>query len=75
MLEAELKTFDEKRHDLLVTDKGRFVLIKGPDIVGVFDTANDAYECGLEKFGPEEPFLIKQVLEVEIPANFIHLPN
>ena len=63
-LEAELKFYEEHRHDYLQRFRNLFVLIKGHQLIGVFPEAEAAYREGINKFGLE-PFLVKQVLEVE----------
>jgi len=53
----------------LDTYKDKFVLVKGRDLVGVFDTFRDAYTAGVERFG-NSPFLIKRVSEEEQVERF-----
>jgi hypothetical protein len=55
----ELGTFQVNLMELL-EHEGAFVVIKGEDIKGPFDTYDDALTGGYEAFGPV-PFLIKQV--------------
>lgn len=69
LLEVELKAYEDHRDELLGTNSGKFVLIKGEQIVGVFDTPVDAIRAGYERFG-NVPFLVKQIVQVEIPQNF-----
>jgi hypothetical protein len=63
-LDRELATYEQHKEKLLAQE-GRFVLIQGDEIVGIWDTYNDALEAGYEKFGLATPFLIKQVRDVE----------
>jgi hypothetical protein len=44
--------------------QGRFVLIKGEEIIGVYDTWDDARDAGLDRFWPQ-PFMLHQILEWE----------
>ncbi len=69
LLDLELKTYDAKREELLASAEGRFVLIGGEELVGVYDTQMDAIRQGYERFG-NVPFLVKHVLRVEIPLDF-----
>jgi hypothetical protein len=75
-LETELKYFEERRADLWKNHPGKFVVIKGNELVGAFDTALAAYEAGVSRFGTE-PFLMKQVFErdvaVQAPALYTGL--
>ena len=68
-LEQELQTYEANRESLIGTAKGKFVLIKGSEVVGIFDSNLDAIRRGYETFG-NVPFLVKQVLEIEMPQNF-----
>jgi hypothetical protein len=63
-LERELATYERHKAELLAQE-GRFVLIQADDVVGVYDTYNDALEEGYKRFGLDHPFLIKQVRDVE----------
>ncbi|MFB6290296.1 MAG: hypothetical protein ABEJ25_01015 [Candidatus Bipolaricaulia bacterium] len=44
--------------------EGKFVAIKGEQVLGPFDSQKNAYEKGLDKFGLE-PFLVQKVSEEE----------
>ncbi len=64
-LQAEIATWDAHRAELLARARGKHVLIKGDRIVGVFDTRAEAVDHGQELLG-RVPFLVKQILEVDI---------
>jgi hypothetical protein len=51
-----------RRHeaDLLRTAAGKFVLIRGGDVVGVYDSEKEALRCGFTSFGLA-PFLVREV--------------
>ncbi len=68
-LEEELRTYEAHKVELLSKAKREFVLIRGENVCDVFETRNDAVCQGYERFG-NVPFLVKQILEVEIPQNF-----
>ena len=70
LLDEELKTYDEHRESLLGPAEGKFVLIRKDQIIGVYDSKMDAIAQGYQQFG-NVPFLVKQVLKVETPQNFI----
>jgi len=70
LLREELETYQANKTDLIGKSKGKFVLVKDDEIIDVFDTKVDAIRQGYERFG-NVPFLVKQVLEVETPQNFI----
>jgi ABC-type tungstate transport system permease subunit len=67
-LETELKTYEEQKHNLLA-DEGKYVVIHGKDVLGVYATYEDALKVGYEKC-KLEPFLVKKIQAVE-PVNFV----
>lgn len=69
-LETELGTYERHRERLLGMAEGKFVLIQNEEIVGVYDSKMDAIAQGYQKFG-NVPFLVKQVVRIETPQNFI----
>lgn len=62
-LETEIKTYNAKLHELLGSI-GKFVLIKGESVEGIFDTYADALKIGYERF-KLEPFMVKQIAPAE----------
>lgn len=69
VLDTELKTYEQNRDALLGTAEGKYVLIHGDEIVGVYDSKMDAIAQGYRDFG-NVPFLVKKVVKVESPLNF-----
>jgi len=71
MLEEETKYYNQHREEILSKFEWKYVLIKGSELIGTFNDAQEAYVEGLRRFG-NVPFLIKQVLREErvqlIPA-------
>jgi len=68
-LDTELRYFDEHRPQLLKDAAGKFALVKGEALIGVFDSENAAIRCGYETLG-NVSFLVKRITEVDIPLNF-----
>jgi hypothetical protein len=66
---SELETFERHKAELLGSDEGKYVLIKGSEVIGVFESSMDAVGQGYERFG-NVPFLVKQIVEVELPLLF-----
>jgi len=64
VLEQELKTYDQNRSRLLVESEGRFVVISGEQILGTWDTYEDALQAGYNQCGLN-PFLVKRIERVE----------
>jgi len=69
VLAIETKFFESKLPELVRTDVGRYVLIKGEEIKGVFESQWDAIKAGYEKF-KGDAFFVKQILAVQQPLNF-----
>lgn len=69
MLEEELAKYEEVKDELLGVDRGKFVLIKGSNVVSTFESQVDAIVKGYEEFG-NSPFLVKRIEEVETPIRF-----
>ena len=74
-LEKELATYTTKLEELKL-QAGKYVLIHGDDVVGTYDSYNDALKEGYEKFSLE-PFLVKRIEVIE-QAHFMSrlvIPN
>jgi hypothetical protein len=69
-LETEIKTYEKQRDRLLGAWEGKYVLIHGDEVIGAYASKMDAIMLGYQKFG-NVPFLVKQVLRVETPENFV----
>ena len=69
-LKDELRTFESRRDELLGTSLGRWVLIHDGELVGAFETQADAINVGFQRFG-NVPFLVKQVVPVEVPQDYV----
>lgn len=63
-LKTEIETYNAKLPDLVGSSLGKFVLIKGTAVEGVYDTYADALKIGYERF-KLEPFMVKQVAPAE----------
>jgi hypothetical protein len=70
ILEKELAAYEAAKPTLLPQSLGKFVLIRDGRVVDTFDAESDAINAGYEKFG-NVPFLVKQVTEVDYPADFV----
>jgi len=69
LLEQELLTYQAHKSELLAKARGKFVLIKNDQIIGLFETSKDARREGYQRFGVV-PMLVKEILEVETPLFF-----
>ena len=60
-LETEIHYFEQHRVEWVKHHREKFALVKGETLHGIYDTADNAYEAGVEAWG-NVPFLIKQIL-------------
>jgi hypothetical protein len=71
LLIDEYKYYQGVKSKLIEESEGKFALIKGSELLGLFDTDMDAYQVAISKFG-NVPFLIIRVSREEeqywIPA-------
>ena len=67
-LEKEIATYQRKLEDLL-PHEGKFVLIHGDDVAGVWDTYEDALQAGYQKY-ELDPFMVKRIEWAETIQNF-----
>lgn len=71
MLEQERQFYEQHLSDWLTRCPGKFVTIVGQDVLGFFDTIDDALTAGARQVGLN-PFLVRRIQEVEenvsIPA-------
>jgi hypothetical protein len=68
-LTSELAVFEQLRAELLATAPGQYVLIHGAEAAGTYPTAMAAVNAGYARFG-HVPFLVKQIVPVDTPAQF-----
>jgi len=59
--EAELKTYERHQAALIAESLGKYALIHGDDLLGTWDTYEDALQAGYSKFGVDGSFLVKKV--------------
>ena len=62
-LEQEIKTYERELPNLL-QHEGKFALIHGDEVAGVYDTYEDALKAGYEKY-ELKPFLVKRIQAIE----------
>lgn len=62
-LQEEIDTYIRHLPELL-RHQGKFVLIKGAEIAGIFDSYQDALTAGYQRF-KRARFLVKQIVAVE----------
>lgn len=71
-LKQELRIYEREKNNLLSEARGKFVLIKGDKVIGIYASQEDALAEGYKQFGNKE-FLVKEISEIE-PVNFFTRP-
>lgn len=71
-LQEEIDTYIRHLPELL-QQQGKFVLIKGSEVAGIFDSYQDALTAGYQRFNLAR-FLVKQIVAVERIDNFPRIP-
>ena len=71
-LEVELAYFNRRKAEFLTQHEGKYVLIKGEELVGAFNSEEEAYVAGLDRFG-NQAFLIKRAAAEEPAVNYLAL--
>jgi len=73
-LETEIARYEELLPELLAAGEGQYAVICGRDLVGVFETYDNAYTAGLERVGLAS-FLLRKILRVQptvwLPTIFV----
>lgn len=69
-LKVESDTYAKAEQDLKKSAPGKFVLIKGSEIIGFFDDLDTALTEGTRRFGLE-PYLVRHIGE---PVQTITIP-
>ena len=74
-LDREIATYDKRKAELERHHKGKWALIRGEELEGVFDTFENAANAGVERFGAG-PFLIRKVgaPAMTLPASILYQP-
>jgi hypothetical protein len=67
-LERELETYGRELPNLL-DRQGKYVVIQGEMVIGVYDTFDEALRTGYTLF-KLEPFLVKQIQAQDKPVYF-----
>jgi len=75
-LETEIARYEELLPELLRQyGEGKYAVICGRDLVGVFDTSDEGYTAGLETVGIAAPFLLRPISRVQrrffLPSVFV----
>jgi hypothetical protein len=60
ILATEMRTYQARQADLEKAYFGKFVVIKGEELIGAWDTLNAAADEAIRRFG-RGPYLIRQV--------------
>lgn len=67
--EKELETYEKNRDRLVAESEGKYVVIRGDEIAGVWSTYPDALAEGYKRY-KLEPFLVRRIEGVETILSF-----
>jgi hypothetical protein len=78
MLETERAYFNAKLEEWLTTNSNKFVVVKGEQVLGFFDTIDEALSVGARACGLQ-PFLVRRIErqreDISIPALTLGILN
>jgi hypothetical protein len=69
LLQPELQYFEQRRLQLPSQAPGKYALVKGAALAGIFDSEIEAVGAGYRRFG-NDAFLVKHIVEAELPLTF-----
>jgi len=61
VLHREYETFMNHKEELCASSQGKYALISGDDVLGVWETYQDALQAGYEKCGIDKQFLVQRI--------------
>jgi hypothetical protein len=64
-LSEELSFYEAHKSEWLKTDRDRFVVVKGKNLLGFFINFQEAYRAGVDRYGLDTDFLVKRVVPQE----------
>jgi len=74
-LETEIATYESMREGLESEHMGKWVLVQGRELIGIYDAFDTAARDAVKRFGPG-PYLIRQIgaRPVTLPASVMFQP-
>lgn len=64
ILDPEIEAYEGMKEDLLREHEGKYALVRGGKLVGIWDTREDALSAGYDRFG-NVPFLVRRIVKVD----------
>ena len=72
VLELERRTYEALRAELLAKAHGKHVLIKGIEVIGLFESEDEGLATAYRQFGPRASFYLHRIETVE-EEELVHL--
>ena len=74
-LETEIRAYEARKPELEEHHLGKWVIFHGDDLIGAFDTLDNAAAEAIQRFG-RGPYLIRQVgaQPMTLPASVLYRP-
>lgn len=66
----ELAAYEREQDRLVAEHLGKIALVRGDQVVGVFDTANEAIAEGFRRFG-NAPIIVQEIRDPSVPLDYI----
>jgi hypothetical protein len=70
MFEQEIETYTHRKAELLAKHAGKYALLFGADVEGIFASEVEAYNEGVRRHGVER-FMVKHILSEEPHVQFV----
>lgn len=64
LFEEELKTYEAHKDELVAKGDGKYVLIQGSELAGIWETYEDALQAGYGRYGLK-PFFVRKIEGIE----------
>lgn len=70
-LVTERRTYERMRSELIRTDHGKYVLLRGAEVCGIFATEEEGLSTAYRRFGPRAPFYLCRIetVQEEVPGH------
>ena len=62
----EYEAFRAKLPELLAKYRGKYAVVRGGEVQGIFDSLEEAYRHALERFGIDGRFIIQRIEEERV---------
>ena len=74
-IRSDIAAYTKMKHDLELQHMGKWVLILDAQLIGLYDSAEEAAQVAVSRFG-RGPYLIRQIgaPDIVLPASLMYRP-